>query len=534
MPVPNITPLPPAPIRSKYSDEFAQKAEDFVSALPQFSQEMNDAAVFVEDRAAEVDTAQQATAASEAAAEGYRDEAEDYKNAAAATVNFVGKWMDLTGALAPPAVVYHDSVYWNLLNSLADVTTSEPAVTNSDWLKVYEVAPQNNLTATVDPTVNDDQSQGYGPTSRWINTNTGEFWLCISAAPGAANWQPATLTVDELGSAALAEVGTGAGQLPRNQDLGSAAQAEIGDFAPITRSRKNLLINGGFDVWQRGDPITISGSAYTSDRWAAYSLDPREFARQGFVLGQADVEGNPRHYMQVRAGTTVAEVSQRVEGVRTLSGTKAVVTFHAKADSAFTLELALNQNFGTGGTPSATVSTSLGTFSISTAWQKFVVVVDVPSITGKTLGTDGNDYLQLKFGSGSNNIPAARVFDLAQVQLEQGDTATDFEYRPIGEELALCQRYFQTSIVQQRDIPVADHSGNKGYGSLNFYQTMRGAPACSFTSLRYFENAAERTISGFTVTSNAAAFAAFSFDITNGTAGNVGLIYSHWTADAEL
>mgnify|MGYP001156465237 CR=1 FL=1 len=69
----------------------------------------------------------------------------------------------------------------------------------------YEQKRLNNLTATVDPTVNDDSSAGYEPLSRWINTTTGEIWLCVSAAVGAANWQQATLTIDELGSAAMAE-----------------------------------------------------------------------------------------------------------------------------------------------------------------------------------------------------------------------------------------------------------------------------------------------------------------------------------------
>lgn len=83
----------------------------------------------------------------------------------------------------------------------------------------YEIKRQNNLTATTDPTVNDDNTQGYEPLSRWINTSTGEIWLCISAATGAAKWDQATLTLDELGSAALVDVGTGGSQVPTNADL---------------------------------------------------------------------------------------------------------------------------------------------------------------------------------------------------------------------------------------------------------------------------------------------------------------------------
>lgn len=68
----------------------------------------------------------------------------------------------------------------------------------------YETRRKNNLTATTDPVVTDDSAAGYQPLSRWLNTATSEIWLCISATAGAANWQQATLTIDELGSAALA------------------------------------------------------------------------------------------------------------------------------------------------------------------------------------------------------------------------------------------------------------------------------------------------------------------------------------------
>lgn len=75
----------------------------------------------------------------------------------------------------------------------------------------YEPRRQDNLTATTDPTVTDDSSAGYEALSRWINTSTGEFWLCLDASTGAANWQQATLTLDELGTLA---VGDNAGDVP--------------------------------------------------------------------------------------------------------------------------------------------------------------------------------------------------------------------------------------------------------------------------------------------------------------------------------
>jgi hypothetical protein len=77
--------------------------------------------------------------------------------------------------------------------------------------------------------------------------------------------------------------------------------------------------------------------------------------------------------------------------------------------------------------------------------------VDIPSITGKTLGTNNNDNLRIAFwfDAGSNfssrtaNLgQQSGTFDIAQVQLEEGEVATEFERRTWSEELTLCQRYF--------------------------------------------------------------------------------------------
>ncbi|MEX2475071.1 hypothetical protein, partial [Marinobacter sp.] len=245
MPAPEISLIRALPRRSRYSETYAQEVEDFLTDLEPLPEQINAVAQYLDNRAEELDGAEGSAAESEAAAEGYRDEAENYANAAAATVNFAGRWADLTGSLNTPAVVYHASVYWNLLTNLADVTTSEPTVTNNDWLKVYEITPHHNLTATTDPTANDDETLGYGPTSRWINTATGEFWLCLSAGAAAASWQQATLTVDELGALAL---GDNAADVPySNSQSGLSAtnaQAAIDELESDAEANRSELLSG--------------------------------------------------------------------------------------------------------------------------------------------------------------------------------------------------------------------------------------------------------------------------------------------------
>lgn len=78
----------------------------------------------------------------------------------------------------------------------------------------------------------------------------------------------------------------------------------------------------------------------------------------------------------------------------------------------------------------------------------------MPSVSGKTIGTGGTYtaiYIFMSYDgtpisgypSGSEMVAQEGVFDFSNVQLEFGDTATDFEYRHPA-ELALCQRYYET------------------------------------------------------------------------------------------
>lgn len=88
--------------------------------------------------------------------------------------------------------------------ALIDGTEEEPG-TGSEWVvnNVAAAARLNNVSATTDPTANDDETEGYEPLSTWINTVSGEIFIAITVAEGAANWQQGTLTIDELGNVAL-------------------------------------------------------------------------------------------------------------------------------------------------------------------------------------------------------------------------------------------------------------------------------------------------------------------------------------------
>ena len=70
----------------------------------------------------------------------------------------------------------------------------------------------------------------------------------------------------------------------------------------VGSGRRNLLINGGFDVWQRGTTFTTpSSNYYAADRWQIYraSSSLTTTTRESFNVGQSEVPGNPTHFMRV-------------------------------------------------------------------------------------------------------------------------------------------------------------------------------------------------------------------------------------------
>ena len=208
---------------------------------------------------------------------------------------------------------------------------------------------------------------------------------------------------------------------------------------------KNRIINGNFDFWQRGTTASysVTSSQYLADRWLMRTTATANVttSRQSFTLGQTDVPNNPKYFYRWditshTAGTGILEY--RIEDVSTFAGNTCTLSFYAKCNTPQTLSNSYLQVFGTGG--SADVTTSGSSFSLTTAWQKFTATFTLPSISGKTIA-GGNDHLGLRF------IMPATVctVDIAQVQLEAGESATEFEHRPYTTELQLCQRYYEVT-----------------------------------------------------------------------------------------
>jgi hypothetical protein len=153
----------------------------------------------------------------------------------------------------------------------------------------------------------------------------------------------------------------------------------------------------------------------------------------------------------------------------------------------------------------------------------------VPTYTEKT---DGTDKLEINVGV-ANSTAAGKSVYIDDVQLEVGSVATDFEHRSYGEELALCQRYFERFDYDKSGGGVSGISGqchetNALYGTLT-YQPKRVDPSISTSTIsgsnfRVLHTATATNITGFAW--NASRNASRCGATTGGglTPGNAGIV----------
>ena len=239
--------------------------------------------------------------------------------------------------------------------------------------------------------------------------------------------------------------------------------------------RRNLVRNGSFDIWQRGTSFSsMAVSKYTADGWKVYgaSSSVLDVTRQSFSHGQKDVPGNPKYFMRVDMtpdsnDSSWIELQHFFEDVTRFSDCWVTLSFWAKANTNQAQYVTTKasyfgfyQNFGSGGSPSSQYrGAHTPKFALHTNWTYYEFPIYLPSIQGKTLGTDVNSsFLKIHLLQEPGAVTGDTYFDFANVQMEYGRGATPFERRPIDEELAICQRYFI-----QYDV----NSGSSWMGRLN-------------------------------------------------------------------
>ena len=264
---------------------------------------------------------------------------------------------------------------------------------------------------------------------------------------------------------------------------------------------RNKVVNGNFDVWQRGTSLsaTNAGGLRLADQWVmstGNSGGTATFSRQTATASDVPIFGTSRYYYrhnQTVPNGSRGRLQQNIEGVGTLAGGHVTLSFYVKANkkiptAPLVFDAYFTQNFGTGGSPSAFVSTSPVNFSedISTNWKRVSATVFLPSIAGKTLGTDNNDCLFFEISMPPNDT---YTIDFAQIQLEAGTSPTPFEVRHLQTELAICQRYcvVDSSDANYQVFGIGNASSSTNASVTRFLPvTMRAKPAVTVSNVAGF------------------------------------------------
>jgi hypothetical protein len=304
---------------------------------------------------------------------------------------------------------------------------------------------------------------------------------------------------------------------------------------------ENRIINGAFDFWQRGTSSTAAGYV-AADRWeqGAFSGTVTQ-ARQSFALDDTFGSSNPTYFLRQtvsgQSGTNaLASTSQRIENVRSYSGqTITVLGWARRSSGSGNMAVSAAQLFGSGGSPSSPVTAiSPTTVTLTGSFAPFAVVLTVPSITGKTIGTNGGDSFEIEFyasagviyGGSTNSLGIQTIgVDLWGIHIKVGTHTTDavslYKQPELGPELARCQRYYQIMRVGHAEASNTATVSNVAYGAV----TMRGTPATSITNYT--------VVGGAPVSITATPFNNRDFDIS-GLATAAYIYSATLIADAEL
>lgn len=217
--------------------------------------------------------------------------------------------------------------------------------------------------------------------------------------------------------------------------------------ADVLGGFRNKLINPRFDITQRGLSFTSPG--FTADRWNLTTWGTGGSGTVAVVKhpsnGNAYLTGRRNVLTWDRtAGTTVSRLQQKIEGVNTLAGkTVTALVLCYTTGGTHDLSIRIDQDFGTGGSPSAYAQGVAQTQSIVGGTPQLLkFVFPVPSIAGKTLGTNVNDYLLFIMDSPVSGAFGIRILDVALVDGDTTGETDPFSPRHIEQDEALCQRYY--------------------------------------------------------------------------------------------
>jgi len=214
--------------------------------------------------------------------------------------------------------------------------------------------------------------------------------------------------------------------------LNGNAPSSAGDF--VIPSQRNKLANAEFKRFSKGNPAAGAlSNVFVCDHWWMSS------AGATVTQGSNGVTSTPNFLnWQETSGTGTPTLNQNIEDVRTLQGGPVSVSILINPSKNMTLQPNLIQKFGTGGSANVTTAMSTASVLLASGWTRYICTATLPSVSGKTFGTDAHLCLQLGFGA----TPGTFTCGFTEAQLEYGPYMGFDRLRP-SEYDAFCLRYFQ-------------------------------------------------------------------------------------------
>jgi hypothetical protein len=291
---------------------------------------------------------------------------------------------------------------------------------------------------------------------------------------------------------------------------------------------RNQIINGGFNVFQRatGSAVVVSStsSQYVLDRWnvrsnvgaAATTITVRDLATsdhppgcwKAMRLENATATASPTSTQFVGFQQKLEQDTTRALGFGSplnapisvgfwiRSSVAATYTFSVQCEGSvrrsylFDFTVPADTTNWTYVSHSFTTDSSIG-FLDNASGTGAIVSIYLASGSNFVGGTNeawnGGELFMTSAASNNFTTTAGAFVDITGLQLEPGPVATPFEHRPIGTELALCQRYYQkhNSVVDGYSYGFGGFGGTAGienYCAIQLPVTMRVSPTVTSTA----------------------------------------------------
>mgnify|MGYP000285980913 CR=1 FL=1 len=245
-------------------------------------------------------------------------------------------------------------------------------------------------------------------------------------------------------------------------------------FSLIGAGRKNLVINGSFNISQRGDFTTLtplSTGEYFVDRFQTVSGSINSSIQQS----TSSIGGITCKTLKIHADTST---SSGYMGLRTNLELGGIIV-----GETYTISCWVKTN-------RTDVTLRVNDFDVTDQnatqvhgggdkWEHLTMTVPY---TGNSVNPFVRIWFGITYANGSAAISSGDYIQIAMPQLELGSVATPFEHRSYGEELALCQRYYQFiggSSYQALAQGLHYQAGTATMANIHFLKEMRVAPSIS-------------------------------------------------------